>query len=264
MNDQDAYTVDLLNQDLLGEHDAILYYLTHAWTVARQYGPEILEIAYDEMRHFKWLAHTVAELGGVPDLKTPEVAPITTTQAALQKDVEAEIHAIDQYREHIELIAQPAVKSLLQRIVVDERDHLRQFKEFLDKTHGEPRGVQRPQPEIAQVADQLQGSIHMEYQQMMAYLLRSFLDDHGREMGMDMEERSIDEMRHMGWIGKKMGQFGIQPQFPQVNANEDISPGEAEEQALYRDIRQWAIDAMPSMVPTLDRILAQEQYHLNG
>jgi hypothetical protein len=33
------------------QHEAILYYLTHAWTVARQYGREVLEIAYNEMRH---------------------------------------------------------------------------------------------------------------------------------------------------------------------------------------------------------------------
>lgn len=41
----DADTIRLLNQDLFGEHDAILYYLTHAWTVASAYGPQILEIA---------------------------------------------------------------------------------------------------------------------------------------------------------------------------------------------------------------------------
>lgn len=262
MDHHDAHTVELLNADLYGEHDAILYYLTHAWTVARQYGHEILEIAYDEMRHFKWLAHTIVELGGVPDLTTPEVSPIMNIQAALQKDVEAEIHAIDQYQEHLDVIPQEFIKALLQRIVVDERDHLRQFQELLTQTHGEPNGVGRPTPEVSHIATQLQGTIRIEYQQMMAYLLRSFMEDHQKEMGLDMEERSIDEMRHMGWMGKRMGSFGLQPQFPVVDAH-DIVPGDGEEEALYRDMRKWAVQAMPSMVPTIDRILAQERYHLN-
>ncbi|MCL5116706.1 MAG: rubrerythrin [Firmicutes bacterium] len=256
---RDAHAVELLNADLFGEHDAILYYLTHAWTVARQHGHEILEIAYDEMRHFKWLAHTIVELGGTPDLKPPVVGPVTDIQAALQKDVDAEIHAIDQYQEHIEQIGIEPVRALLKRIVVDEQDHLRQFRELLDQTHGEPGQVERPEKEVSRVAAQLQDTIRIEYQQMLAYLMRSFIETHSREMGLDMEERSIDEMRHMGWMGKRMGQWGLQPKFPAVDIG-NVAP--AEEEAIYRDVREWAREAMPSMLPTIDRILAQEEYHV--
>ncbi len=79
------------------------------------------------MRHFKWLAPAIAQMGGVPDLKTSPVAPVTTLQAALQKDVDAEVHAIDQYRDHIEVIPRASVRGLLERIIVDERAHLRHF-----------------------------------------------------------------------------------------------------------------------------------------
>ncbi|NMP22095.1 ferritin-like domain-containing protein [Sulfobacillus harzensis] len=259
MESQDSHAVELLNADLYGEHDAILYYLTHAWTVARQHGHQILEIAYDEMRHFKWLAHTIVDLGGTPDLKPPDVAPVTDIQAALKKDVEAEIQAIDQYQDHIERISLKPVKALLQRIVVDEQDHLRQFRELLDQTHGEPEQVERPEKVVSRVATQLQQTIRLEYQQMLAYLMRSFMETHAREMGMDMEERSIDEMRHMGWIGKRMGMWGIQPKFPEVDIDE---VAHTEEEAIYRDVREWAQVAMPSMLPTIDRILAQEEYHV--
>lgn len=258
MESQDQHAVELLNADLYGEHDAILYYLTHAWTVARQHGHQILEIAYDEMRHFKWLAHTIVALGGTPDLKPPQVAPVTDLHAALEKDVEAEIQAIDQYQTHIERIALQPVQSLLHRIVVDEQEHLRQFRELLDQTHEEPGSVERPDNVVSGVAAQLQETIRLEYQQMLAYLMQSFVETHARDMGMDTEEQSIDEMRHMGWMGKRMGMWGIQPQFPAVEL--DPVP-HAEQEDVYRDVRAWAEGAMPSMLPTIDRILAQETYH---
>lgn len=256
---ENTSVIELLNQDLYGEHDAILYYLTHAWTVAQQYGHQILEIANDEMRHFKWLGHTIAQLGGTPNLATPEVSPVVDLQSAMQKDVDAEIHAIDQYQTHVELIALDPVKALLNRIVVDERDHLRQFQELLDKSHGEPKHPTGT-PETHHIAKKLQQSIHLEYQQMMAYLLQSFMHDHQPQMGMDMEERSVDEMRHLGWIAKRMGQMGSTPQFDQ-NSTASIAQGEQAEAQLYQDLRIWALDAMPSLIPTIDRIVAQENYH---
>lgn len=261
--DRDADAVRLLNADLYGEHDAILYYLTHAWTVARQHGPQILEIANDEMRHFKWLAHTIVALDGVPNMSPPTVRPVHDLQGALRKDVEAEVQAIDQYEEHADRIDIGKVRSLLRRIVADERDHLRQFQELLDRTHGEPSEMTRPVRQVAGVADQLGRALAVEYQQTMAYLLESFVEDHGRRMGLDFEERSVDEMRHMGWMGKQLGAMGLDPQFP-VPGSHDGKAGEDEERSLYADVRRWATDAMPDLVPTIDRILAHERYHTDA
>lgn len=262
-SDRDAEVVRLLNADLYGEHDAILYYLTHAWTVARQHGPQILEIANDEMRHFKWLAHTIVALDGVPDMSPPVVRPVPDLQAALRKDVDAEVQAIDQYEAHADRIDIGKVRSLLHRIVADERDHLRQFQELLDRTHGEPGAVERPEREVAPAADRLYRALALEYQQTLAYLLQSFLEDHSRRMGLDLEERSVDEMRHMGWIGKQLGALGLDPSFP-VPDSMDGRAGEAAEVAMYRDVRRWATDAMPDLVPTIDRILAHERYHIDA
>lgn len=263
MDYQDHSTIALLNEDLFGEHDAILYYLTHAWTVARQYGHQILEIANDEMRHFKWLGHTITQLGGTPDLSTPKINPTLDIQAALKKDVAAEIHAIDQYQTHIEMISKDSVKALLQRIVVDERDHLRQFQELLDQTHGEPEPNTHDDKEITEIAQRLQTTVHLEYQQMMAYLLQSFMKDHHPPLGMDMEERSVDEMHHMGWLAKRMGSLGITPTFPKYQ-QETIQHGEDQETLVYQDMRNWAVHTMPSLVPVIDRIIAQEDYHAHS
>lgn len=256
-----ANVVDMLNADLFGEHEAIVYYLTHAWTVARRYGQEVLEIANDEMRHFKWLGHTISRLGGVPDLTTPEIGPVSTIQSALKQDIAVEIQAIEQYERHIDAIPQDAIKGLLRRINADEVDHLRQFRELLDQSHGEPETVARPNTEVRGVAEKLQEGVALEYQQMLAYLRRSFIPDHGERLGLDAEERSVDEMRHMGWIGRHLGQMGWQASFPRVNPD-DIPRGEREEADLYANVRQWAETSMPALVPTLDRIIAHEEYHL--
>lgn len=262
MDQETQNIVDMLNSDLFGEHEAIVFYLTHAWTVAQQYGREVLEIANDEMRHFKWLGHTIAQLGGVPDMTTPQIGPVSTIQSALKNDIQVEIDAIEQYEDHIDRIPNESIKALLRRINADEFDHLRQFREMLDRSHGEPQTLKRPDTEVQKVAGTLQKTIGLEYQQMMTYLLQSFMEDHRRQMGLDMEERAVDEMRHMGWIGRRMGQMDLQAQFPKVDAG-DIVDGEQREETLYADVKEWAKESMPGLVPTIDRILAHENYHLN-
>ncbi len=262
MPDETKRTIQLLNEDLYGEHDAIVYYLTHAWTVARQYGSQILEIANDEMRHFKWLGHTISQLGGTPDLAVPPMTPASDLASALEKDVQAEIHAIDQYRQHADVIAEPRVSALLRRIAVDEQDHLRQFRDLLDQSQGQDVLAARPSEEVAPVAEQLQKTIHKEYQQMLSYLWHSFMEDHAHDLGLDMEERSIDEMRHMGWIGKRLGMMGVAPDLASEGARPSLTEGEVDEAKLYHEVRHWAEQQMPTLVPTLDRILAHEDYHL--
>ncbi|MDA8200304.1 MAG: hypothetical protein M0Z54_12925 [Thermaerobacter sp.] len=93
--------------------------------------------------------------------------------------------------------------------------------------HDEPDYTERPAAEVSGVATHLQTSVGHEYQQMMAYLMKSFMENHGRRMGLDMEERSIDEMRHMGWIAKQMGAMGLQPKFPAVDAGAGAVSGHA-------------------------------------
>lgn len=131
---------------------------------------------------------------------------MTDIQAALKKDVDAEIHAIDQYQDQIERIELKPVGTLLQRIVDDEQAHLKKFQELLDQTHGESAAAHRPEKEVTRVVAQLQDNFPAV---------------------------DIDEVPH------------------------------TEEEALYRNVRDWAQEAVPSMLPVIDRILAQEQYHLS-
>ena len=62
--------IALLNQDLEGEHGAIIQYLSHAYAMGEgEMACEIEALAREEMRHLDWLAETIVELGGVPSLK---------------------------------------------------------------------------------------------------------------------------------------------------------------------------------------------------
>jgi len=62
--------IALLNQDLEGEHAAIIQYLTHAYAMGEgEIACEIEAVAREEMRHLDWLAETIVRLGGTPSLK---------------------------------------------------------------------------------------------------------------------------------------------------------------------------------------------------
>ncbi|MGB2853717.1 MAG: ferritin-like domain-containing protein, partial [Dehalococcoidia bacterium] len=65
-----AEIIVLLNQDLEGEHGAIIQYLTHAYAMGEgEMACEIEAIAREEMRHLDWLAEAIVELGGIPSLE---------------------------------------------------------------------------------------------------------------------------------------------------------------------------------------------------
>ena len=62
--------IELLNQDLEGEHGAIIQYLIHAYAMGEgEMACEIEALAREEMRHLDWLAEAIVELGGVPSLQ---------------------------------------------------------------------------------------------------------------------------------------------------------------------------------------------------
>ncbi len=255
-------TIQLLNQDIYGEHDAIVHYLTQAFTVSHQYGPQIEQIARDEMRHLKWLAHSVVALGGTPDLAIPTMRSTNSIRQAMEQDIEAEIQAIEQYLDHIEKIPDPRIQRLIERIVVDERDHYRQFGELLDQQQGEAWGAERLEDDVASVAHQLRTLVVTEYQAVLGYLMEFFIRQHQRAMGMDYEERAIDEMKHLGWVAEQLARFGVVPPLGKSGTSGDGPQiiDENREQSRYVAVRRWAKDGHPELLPLLDRIMAHEQY----
>jgi bacterioferritin len=242
--------VALLNDDLRGEHAAIVHYLTHAWTVAALYGPAIEAIARDEMRHMKWLGHSIVALGGVPDLTVPELPSATVPlEDALRADIEAEQEAIRQYDDHRGRIADARVKSLLTRIMVDERDHLRQFEAFYAES-GQSAGedpTKSPRPEAVQRFEQL---VAIEYREILRYLFQSFITTHPAIVGLTAEDHAIEEMRHLDWVASALVQSG--------GTIDWSRPATDRESAVYESL-QARLEADPTWAAVFRRIQERER-----
>lgn len=246
-----------LNDDLIGEHQAIVHYLTHAWTTVRQFGDAIEAIARDEMRHFKWLAHAIAAYGGVPDLTPPDLLPRFSGIEALDYDIDAEEGAISQYLAHQRDIPDPRIKDLIGRIIPDERYHRGIFVDLRaqwvagsEDTAGEQADSGFADPALVQ---RLQEAVSTEYQAILRWLLESFLERHTRQVGLDAEDRAIDEMKHMSWMAEAMAALGGFPRFQVFDATDQELP-------LYVMLRQWAQSEHAALVPLIDRIISHEQY----
>jgi len=196
--------IALLNQDLEGEHAAIIQYLVHAYAMGEgEMACEIEAIAREEMRHFDWLAETIVSLGGTPSLERGDMR--TSGEAVpdwMRNDVLQEKDAITLYEEHIKAIGDPKIKRLLQRILSDEKSHRGDFEHFVNKAQKEGakdlRGSR--QDKITQV---LNWGIEHEYTVILQYLLHSYMTPN-EDVKKEMEDQAINEMQHMGWLSEEM------------------------------------------------------------
>ncbi len=132
--------IDLLRDDMKGEHAAIIQYLQHAYKMGEgEVGTEVEGIARDEMRHFRWLGELVVKLGGNPTMDRDPIFLDTPKDFQMMLlDVEAEDRAIEQYEAHLEAIENPKAKIIIERILVDERTHRAMFKDYVKELGGDP------------------------------------------------------------------------------------------------------------------------------
>jgi bacterioferritin len=196
--------IALLNQDLQGEHGAIIQYLVHAYAMGEgEMACEIEAIAREEMRHFDWLAETIVSLGGTPSIKRGDMRTGgETVPDWMKNDVLQEKDAIYLYEEHIRAIGDSKIKRLLQRILSDEKSHRGDFEHFVNKAQKEGakdlRGSR--QDRIARV---LNWGIEHEYTVILQYLLHSYTTPN-EDVKKEMDDQAINEMQHLGWLSEKM------------------------------------------------------------
>ena len=196
--------IALLNQDLEGEHGAIIQYLTHAFAMGEgEMACEIEAIAREEMRHLDWLAEAIVELGGVPSLERgPMRMKGESVVEWMGNNVLLEEDAMNPYREHIEAIDDPKIKRLLRRILSDEEAHHAKFEHFVEKAKKEGakdmRGERRDK-----VADVLNWGIEHEYTVILQYLFHSYMS-RDKEVKRQMEDQAINEMQHLGWLAEEL------------------------------------------------------------
>jgi bacterioferritin len=196
--------IALLNQDLEGEHAAVIQYLIHAYAMGEgEMACEIEAIAREEMRHFDWLAETIVSLGGTPSIVRGNMR--TGGDAVpdwMKNDVLLEKDAITLYEEHIKAIGDPKIKRLLRRILSDEKSHQGDFEHFVNKAQKEGardlRGSRQDK-----VTQALNWGIEHEYTVILQYLLHSYITPND-DVKEEMEDQAINEMQHLGWLSEEM------------------------------------------------------------
>ncbi|MFC1937314.1 ferritin-like domain-containing protein [Chloroflexota bacterium] len=212
--------IALLNQDLEGEHGAIIQYLSHAYAIGEgEMACEIEAIAREEMRHLNWLAKVIVEFGGTPSLERGKMR--MTGEAVtewIQNNVVLEEGAIKGYREHIELIADPKIKRILKRILSDEEAHHGKFQHLVDKARKEGAKDIRGKRQDA-TTQLLDWGIEHEYTVILQYLLHSYMSPN-RAVKQQMEDQAINEMQHLGWLAEEMVDGGGNPRIEHTEVDQ--------------------------------------------
>ena len=203
--------IALLNQDIEGEHAAIIQYLSHAYAMGEgEMSCEIEAIAREEMRHLDWLAETIVELGGTPGLKRGKMRMDGDSIADWMKsNVLLEEDAINTYKEQIKLIENLKIKRLLQRILSDEESHHGDFAHFVEKAKREGAGDLRGTRQD-KVSEILNWGIEHQYTVILQYLLHSYMSP-DENVKRQMEDQAINEMQHLGWLAEEMVDGGGTP-----------------------------------------------------
>jgi bacterioferritin len=212
--------IALLNQDLEGEHGAIIQYLIHAYAMGEgEMACEIEALAREEMRHLDWLAETIVELGGVPSLKRGSMRMGGQAVADwMGNDVLLEEGAINQYKEHIKLVDDQKIKRLLQRILSDEESHLGDFKHFVDKAQREKaKDVRGSRSD--KVVQTLNWGIEHEYTVILQYMFQSYMTTN-KEAKKELEDQAINEMQHLGWLAEKIVDISGSPRIEHTEVDQ--------------------------------------------
>jgi len=130
--------IKALNDDLAGELQAIIQYLTYSSKVTGPYRPQLVtfmrtEIA-DELLHAQFLADKIASLGGNPTTTPRPVPNADTPQAMLKAILEAERGAIAEYTERAQMaekLGETGLKVQLENMVLDETSHAEETEKLL-------------------------------------------------------------------------------------------------------------------------------------
>jgi len=260
--------IALLNQDLEGEHAAVIQYLVHAYAMGEgEMACEIEAIAREEMRHFDWLAETIASLGGTPSIERGDMR--TGGESVpdwMKNDVLLEKDAITLYEEHIKAIDNRKIKRLLQRILSDEKSHQGDFEHFVNKAQKEDaldlRGSR--QDKVTQV---LNWGIEHEYTVILQYLLHSYMTP-SKDVKKEMEDQAINEMQHLGWLSEEMVDKKSSPRIEHTTVDKSIKTAdmlradiETEKKVAAEYDRAAKEIEEPDLKKLLARIRDHEVYH---
>lgn len=127
-----------LNEDLAGEYQAVLMYVTYAATTTGPHRPMLKQFFEgeipEELAHAQFLAGKIASLGGAPTTKPRNVPETVESRQMLENVLSAEKQAIADYKQRAEQAAAYGDKALathLETIVEDETGHYEETEKIL-------------------------------------------------------------------------------------------------------------------------------------
>jgi bacterioferritin len=130
--------VTRLNEDLAGEYQAIIMYVTYAAAVTGPHRPTLKAFFESEipgeLAHAQFLAEKISSLGGTPTTAPRPVPPAGDAKQMLVNVLEAEKKAIADYKARAEEAAAAGDKGLathLETIVEDETGHFEETEKIL-------------------------------------------------------------------------------------------------------------------------------------
>lgn len=122
--------IELLNEDLAGEYQAIIAYVVYSQVLKGAAYTDIareLEVhAGEELAHAIKIAKQVDYLGGMPVVTPKPVKTSTDAVEMLQADLKNERETVGRYRERIrqaEAMGEFALSETLRGIIVQEQEH---------------------------------------------------------------------------------------------------------------------------------------------
>jgi bacterioferritin len=122
--------VDLLNEDLAGEYQAIISYVVYSQVLkGAQYmtiAAELEKHAAEELQHALIIAGQIDYLGGMPVVSPKPVKTSATAEDMLRFDLENENETVRRYRDRVrqcEALGEFAVAEHIRDILVQEQDH---------------------------------------------------------------------------------------------------------------------------------------------
>jgi len=123
--------VDLLNEDLSREYQAIISYVIYSQVLkGAEYmniADELAKHATEELNHALIISGQIDYLGGMPTATPKAVRTSEKPREMLQFDLENEKITIENYRERVrqcEELGEYAIAEHIREILMDEQDHL--------------------------------------------------------------------------------------------------------------------------------------------
>jgi len=131
--------IDLLNQDLEREYQAIIAYVVYSQVLkGAQYmniAGELEKHAHEELQHAITLANQIDYLGGMPATVPKPVRTSSKATDMLKFDLQNEAETIRNYRDRVrqcDAIGEFAMAEHIREILLEEQDHLIALATALD------------------------------------------------------------------------------------------------------------------------------------